>query len=125
MSVLLSLGNMALGNMLFGQPLSQNVGHGLRGEGDGEGEITLVLGHGGDMQVLGELDLHGGRSNSQDRRDLAHAIRAVVEAENAVIVANQTLLVNNDGLQELVSDILLVVVLNSLRSIRGEMVRCC
>jgi len=123
--ILLSLSNVALGNVLLSQPLGEDVAHGLGRESHGEREVTLVLGHGGDVEILGELDLHGGRSNSQDRRDLAHAIRAVVEAENAVIVANQTLLVNNDGLQELVSDILLVVVLNSLRSIRGEMVRCC
>lgn len=112
--VLLGLGNVALGDLLLGEPLSKNVGHGLGREGDGEGEVALVLGHGGNMEVLGELDLHGGGCDAQDGRDLAHAVRAVVEAEDGIVIANQSLLVDDNGLQKFVGDVLLVVVLNSL-----------
>lgn len=112
--VLLGLSNVALGDLLLGEPLGEDVIHGLSREGDGEGEVALVLGHGGDVEVLGELDLHRGRGNTQDGRDLAHTVRAVVEAEDGIVIANQSLLVDDNGLQKLVGNILLVVVLNSL-----------
>ena len=41
--------NVGLLDALFSEPLSKDVGHGLRRERDGEGEFLVVAGHGGDM----------------------------------------------------------------------------
>ena len=51
-SVLLSLGNVALLEVLLAQPLGEDVTHVLRREGNGEGVVGLVLGHGGEGDVL-------------------------------------------------------------------------
>ena len=41
--------NVGLLDALFSEPLSKDVGHGLRRERDGEGEFLVVAGHGGDV----------------------------------------------------------------------------
>ena len=113
--ILFSFSNMALVNPLLGKPFCKDVGHGLCRESYGESKVALVLSHGGDVQVVGYLDiLRGCNQFAQHRGDFAHTIRAVVEAEDSVLVTNQSVLVDNNGLQELIRHILLIIVLNGL-----------
>ena len=60
----------------------------LRGKGNGEGVVGLVLGHGGEVRVLGvgEVGLGGAVVVSQELGDLTDTIGAVVEEEEGVII---------------------------------------
>lgn len=86
-SVFLGLGDVALLDSLLGEPLCKNVVHALWGEGDVEGEVGLVLCHGGDVDVLwvGEV-WEWGVVDTEELSNFADAIRAVVEEEEGVVV---------------------------------------
>lgn len=86
--ILLSLGNVALREVLLAQPLGQNIAHVLRGEGNGECVVGLVLGHGGEGNVLGVGDVgtRGAVVVTQQLGNLTDTIRAVVEEEDGVII---------------------------------------
>jgi hypothetical protein len=55
----------------------------LRREGDGEGVVGLVLGHGGDVDVLGvrEVGLGGAVIVTEELGDLTDTVGTVVEEE--------------------------------------------
>jgi hypothetical protein len=57
--VLFRLSDVALVNLLLCEPLGEDVVHGLRSEGEGEGVVGLVAGHCGDVHVggVGEVGL--------------------------------------------------------------------
>ena len=84
MGVLFSLGNVALGVVFLAQPLGKDVTHVLRRESNGEGVVGLVLGHGGDGDVLGvgEVGARGAVVVTQQLGDLANTIRTVIEEED-------------------------------------------
>lgn len=74
--VLLGLGNMALLDVLFGEPFGKDVIHELRRESNGECVVRLVLCHCREVDVLGirEIWLGGSVEVSQKLGDLSHAI---------------------------------------------------
>lgn len=86
--VLLSFSNVALLNILLTEPFGQHVAHVLRREGNGESVVSLVLGHGGDVDVLGVREVGRGRAVvvSQKLGDLTNTVGAVVEEEQGVVV---------------------------------------
>lgn len=86
--VLLSLGDVALRVVLLAQPLGQDVTHMLGRESNGEGVVRLVLGHGGDGDVLGVGEVGAGRAVvvTQQLSDLTNTVRTVVEEEDGVVV---------------------------------------
>jgi len=86
--VLLRLRDVALLEALLAEPLRQHVAHVLRREGDREGVVGLVLGHGGDVDVLGvgEVGLGGAVVVAQQLGDFTHTVRPVVEEEEGVAV---------------------------------------
>ena len=86
--VLFRLGDVALVNLLLGEPLGEDVVHGLRGKGEGEGVVGLVAGHGGDVHVggVGEVGLGAAVLVADELGDLADAVGAVVEEEESVVV---------------------------------------
>jgi hypothetical protein len=104
-SVLLGLGDVRLLDALLGEPVGEHVVHDLGRKGDGEGEVGLVAGHGGDVDVLGvgEVGLGAAVLVAEKLGDLADTVGAVVEEEDGVVVLDAGLLaVDNDGLDELV-----------------------
>jgi hypothetical protein len=60
----------------------------LRGKGDREGVIGLVLGHGGDGDVLWVREIRARRAVvvTQQLSDLTDSVRAVVEEEESVTI---------------------------------------
>lgn len=109
--VLLRLGDVALLEPLRGEVLGQHVAHVLRAEGDGEGVVGLVLGHGGDGDVLrvGEGGERGTVDVAEELGGLADAVGAVVEEEAGVVVLDAGLgAADDDGFQELVVLALLI-----------------
>lgn len=86
--ILLSLGDVALGVVLLAQPLGQDVTHVLGRESNGEGVVRLVLGHGGDGDVLGVGEVGARRAVvvTQQLGDLTNTVRTVVEEEDGVVV---------------------------------------
>lgn len=135
-SVFLSLSNVALLEVLLGKPFGQHVTHVLRGESNIEGVVSLVLGHGGEGDVLGvgEVGTRGTVMVAQQLGDFTDAIRAVVEEEEGIVIYTGSisyhhivfwawttrtldtafLAANNDGLQELIVLVLLVALLDGL-----------
>ena len=87
-SVLLSLSNVALLEVLLAEPLGQDVTHVLRGEGNRKGVVGLILGHGGEGDVLGvgEVGARGAVVVTQELSDLTDTVRTVVEEEDGIIV---------------------------------------
>lgn len=87
-SVLLSLSNVALLNILLAQPLGQHVTHVLGREGNREGVVGLVPGHGGDVDVLGVREFGLGRAVvvTQQLSDLTDTVGTVVEEEESVAI---------------------------------------
>lgn len=61
-SVLLSLGNVALSDTLLAKPLGQDIAHLLRREGNGESVLRVVLGHVGEGDVLRVGEVRLGRA---------------------------------------------------------------
>ena len=57
MCILLSLGDVVLRDGLRGQPLGEDVAHVLRREGDGVGELHIVLRHSCEVDILGEREV--------------------------------------------------------------------
>lgn len=86
--VLFRLCDVALVDLLLGEPLGEDVVHGLGSEGEGEGVVGLVAGHGGDVHVggVGEVGLGAAVLVADELRDLADAVGAVVEEEEGVVV---------------------------------------
>jgi len=86
--ILFSLSDVALGTILLAQPLGKDITHVLGRERNGEGEVGLVLGHGGDGNVLrvGEVRSRGAVVVTQQLGDLTNTVRTVVEEEDGVIV---------------------------------------
>ena len=86
--VLLCLGDVALLNILLAEPFSKNVAHVLGWEGNREGVVGLVLGHGSDGDVLGvrEVRTRGSVVVTQQLGDLTDTVRAVVEEEEGIAV---------------------------------------
>lgn len=91
--VLFGLGDVALLDVLLAEPLGQHVAHVLRGEGNGEGVVGLVLGHGGDVDVLGIREVGLGRAVivAQQLGDLTDTVRTVVEEEEGIVVCKARL----------------------------------
>lgn len=87
-SVFFGLGDVALLDALLSEPFSKNVAHMLRRESNGELVIRLVLGHGGDVSVLGvrEVWLGGAVVVTEQLGDFTDTVRAVVEEEERVSV---------------------------------------
>lgn len=87
-SIFLGLSNVTLLNILLTEPFSEHVTHVLRREGNGESVVGLVLGHGGDVDVLGvgEVGLRGAVVITQELGNLTNTIRAVVEEEEGIII---------------------------------------
>ena len=87
-SVLLSLSNVSLLQVLLGQPFGQDVAHVLGREGNGESVVGLVLGHGGNGDVLRVREVGSGGAVvvTQKLSDLTNTVRAVVEEEQGVVV---------------------------------------
>lgn len=87
-SVLLSLSNVALLEVLLGEPFGQHVTHVLRGESNIEGVVSLVLGHGGEGDVLGvgEVGARGAVMVAQQLGDFTDTIRTVVEEEESIVI---------------------------------------
>ena len=87
-SIFLGLSNVTLLGILLAEPFSKHVTHVLRREGNGESVVGLVLGHGGDMDVLGigKVGLRGAVVITQELGNLTDTIRAVVEEEESVII---------------------------------------
>lgn len=86
--VLLGLGNVALREVLLAQPFRQNIAHVLRREGNGECVVGLVLGHGGEGDVLGvrEVGTRGAVVVTQQLGNFTDTIRAVVEEKDGVVI---------------------------------------
>lgn len=137
-SILLGLSNVALLEVLLAEPLGQDVTHVLRGEGNIEGVIGLVLSHGGEGDVLGVGEVRAGRTVvvTQELGDFTDTVRAVVEEEESIVIYRREsvlvglhhgcikltldtalLAANNDGLQELVVLLLLVALLDGLERV--------
>ncbi|KAG9527173.1 phosphoglycerate mutase 2, partial [Aureobasidium melanogenum] len=133
--VLFSLGDVALVDLLLGEPLGEDVVHGLGSEGEGEGVVGLVTGHGGNVRVggVGEVGLGAAVLVADELGDFADTVAAVVEEEERVVVwriglvkvnerrrksghtlDSAVLAVDNDGLEELVGLALLVAGLDGL-----------
>jgi hypothetical protein len=72
---------MALLDTLLTEPFGKDVGHGSRRESDGEWEFAIVSSHGGNVQVLGNLDLHGPIGHTENGSDFSHSVGSVVEHE--------------------------------------------
>lgn len=74
--VLLGFSNMTLLEVLLAEPLSQDVAHVLRWEGDWERIIRFILGHGcdGDVLGVGEVGLGGTIDVTQELGDFANTI---------------------------------------------------
>lgn len=87
-SVLLGLGDVALLDVLLAEPLGEHVTHVLRGEGNGEGVVGLVLGHSSDADVLrvGEVSLGRAVVVTEQLGDLADTVGTVVEEEQGVVI---------------------------------------
>lgn len=118
MSVLFGLGDMTLLGTLLGQGLGEDIMHGLRGEGNVKGKVGLVPGEGGDVEVLGDVNiLHGGRGETEGLDNLTHTIGAEVEAKEGITIREETLLVDENGFKELISLIALIAFLNGLDTI--------
>jgi len=74
-SIFLSLGNMALLDAFLSQPLSQDVIHALRWEGNVERIVGFVLGHCCDIDVLGIGEIGKRRIiHTQKLGDFTHTI---------------------------------------------------
>jgi hypothetical protein len=86
--VLFGLGDVALVDFLLGEPLGEDVVHGLGSKGEGEGVVGLVAGHGGDVHVggVGEVGLGAAVLVADELSDLADTIGAVVEEEQGVVI---------------------------------------
>lgn len=86
--VLLGLSNVTLLEVLLTEPFSEDVTHVLRREGNGEGVVGLVLGHGGDVDVLGvgEVGLGGTVVVTQELGDFTDTVGTVVEEEEGVVI---------------------------------------
>lgn len=87
-SVLLSLRDVDLLNTLGAQCLGQNVSHVLGLESNREGVIELVLGHGGEVDVLWVWEVLQWRTIevSEQLSDLSDTVRSVVEEEYFVAI---------------------------------------
>lgn len=88
MSVLFSLSNVALLEVLLAEPFGQHVAHVLRGESNVESVVSLVLGHGGKRDVLGvgEVRTRGTVIVAHQLGDFTDTIRAVVEEEESIVI---------------------------------------
>lgn len=53
---------MTLADVLLTEPLGEDIAHVLGREGNGEGVVGFVLGHGGDMNILGVREVGPGRA---------------------------------------------------------------
>lgn len=86
--VLLRLSDVALLQALLAEPFRQHVTHVLRGEGNREGVVGLVLGHGGDVDILGVFEVGCGRTVNVAEKlgDFAHPVGSVVEEEEGVAI---------------------------------------
>ena len=86
--VFLGLGDVALPHGQPGQVLGEHVAHVLGGEGDGEGIVGFVLGHGadGDVARVGEGRFRAAVDVAEELGDFAHAVGAVVEEEERIVV---------------------------------------
>lgn len=87
-SVLLSLSDVNLLNILLAEPLSENVAHVLGLEGNLERIVDLVLGHGDKGLDLGVLEVRKRRSVDIAKKlgDLADAVGSVVEEEDSIVI---------------------------------------
>lgn len=86
-SVFLRFCNVELFDALLAEPFCKDVVHSLWGEGDGEGVVGFVLGHGGDVEVFGEVEVwEGGGVDAEELGYFADAVGAVVEEKEGVPV---------------------------------------
>lgn len=136
-SVLLSLGNVDLLHVLLAQPLGQDVAHALGCEGNLEGVVSLVRGHGDQPVELGEGEVgeDGLVDTAKDLGDLADTVRSVVEEEDNVVIYKHLsahiehelnseeltldtalLTANNNGCQELILVLATAELISSLDS---------
>ena len=90
--VFLGLSNVTLLDILLSEPLSEHVTHVLGREGDREGVVGLILGHGGEVDVLGigEVGLRGAVVVTQELGDFTDTVGPVVEEEEGVIIWRTT-----------------------------------
>lgn len=77
---------MTLLDTLLAKPLGENVGHGSRRESNGEWEFSVVSGHGGNVQSLGNLDLDRLVWHTEDGSEFSHSVGSVVEHEYSVVL---------------------------------------
>ena len=89
MSVFLSLSNVALGNTLLAEPLSENITHALRWEGNWEGVVSLIACHGGNRDILRVVEVwEWGVVDTQKLGDFTNTIGSVVEEEEGIVIYN-------------------------------------
>lgn len=87
-SVLFSLGNVHLLNVLLSKPLSQDVVHLLRLKSNIKGKVRLVSSHGNELVDLGvgEVGQHGSINIAEELSDLSRTIGSVIEEEDGIVI---------------------------------------
>jgi len=94
--------------------------------GDAEREVGAVLRHRHDLQRGPALAIEAVEVLEAERHaDLAHAVRAIVEAQHDIAVLEATLrrIADRDGLDELVTDVTRVRALDRLLRAAGSLAR--
>lgn len=87
--VFLGLGDVDLLDALLCEGLGQNVVHGLGWEGNWKLELEVVLGHGGDVEVLWEWELwKWGGVVAEELGDFTDSVGSVVEEEEGIVVCD-------------------------------------
>jgi hypothetical protein len=69
---------------LLSEGLGEHVVHGCRRESHGERPFWVVSRHRGDVEPLGNVDLHWLVGKRKDSGDLSHSVGTVVEHEHGV-----------------------------------------
>ena len=88
MGVFFRLGDVGLRDVFGGEVFGEDVGHGLRGKGDGEGVGRVVGCHccEGDVGGVRERGERGAVDGAEELGGFADAVGAVVEVEEGVVV---------------------------------------
>ena len=91
MGVLFGFGHVALPDGFAREVFGEDVAHVLRGEGDGEGIFGVVGGHccQGEIGRVRERGERAAVDGAEELGHFSHAIGAVVEEEEGVVVYSQ------------------------------------